>query len=220
MFFFLKGLLIAVIFGLPAGAIGVLCINRSLEKGFISGFVSGLGSSVADTIFAIIGVYGVGLVHEFLHDQNNQNYIALAGGIVIVIFGIIMILKAQENLQKGSGEQCQNISAASLIADFWSTFVIAILNPATIISFGVAFVTFELNFEFTFQKALVILGIFTGTVLWWFVISFGVSRFRNKITVHKIKLMRVVCGCVLVLLGIVCFVKGVIPFVKVLFNGN
>ena len=42
-----KGMLIGLIFGVPAGAIGALTIGRTLEKGFAAGFLTGMGSSAA-----------------------------------------------------------------------------------------------------------------------------------------------------------------------------
>lgn len=45
--YFCKGLLIGLIFGVPAGAIGALTIGRTLEKGFFAGFLTGMGSSAA-----------------------------------------------------------------------------------------------------------------------------------------------------------------------------
>lgn len=40
-----KGLLIGLIFGVPAGAIGALTIGRTLEKGVAAGFLTGIGKS-------------------------------------------------------------------------------------------------------------------------------------------------------------------------------
>lgn len=37
--YLIKGFLIALIFGIPAGAIGALTIQRSLKNGFIAGFM-------------------------------------------------------------------------------------------------------------------------------------------------------------------------------------
>ena len=48
--YLIKGTLIGIIFGIPAGAIGALTIQRTLEHGYFSGLMTGLGSSVADTM--------------------------------------------------------------------------------------------------------------------------------------------------------------------------
>ena len=64
--FFLKGLLIAIVFGVPAGAIGALTIQRTLEKGFRFGFATGLGSTAADLIYAAVSVFGISVISDFL----------------------------------------------------------------------------------------------------------------------------------------------------------
>ena len=60
--FLIRGLLIGLIFGVPAGAIGALTLQRTLKRGFAAGFVTGLGSSAADLLYACAGVFGVAVV--------------------------------------------------------------------------------------------------------------------------------------------------------------
>ena len=80
MIWFLRGLAIAVIFGLPAGAIGVLTIQRTLKSGFGTGFATGLGSTAADMLYAYMGVFSVTLVSGFL--TAHQRVIgAVSGGL-------------------------------------------------------------------------------------------------------------------------------------------
>ena len=45
---FARGLLIGLSIAAPVGPIGLLCIQRSLDHGRMSGFVSGLGAASAD----------------------------------------------------------------------------------------------------------------------------------------------------------------------------
>ncbi len=71
--YFLRGLLIGLVFGVPAGAIGALTIQRTLEKGFFSGLITGAGSSAADLIYSCVGVCG---------DLNAYQGIALIAGIL------------------------------------------------------------------------------------------------------------------------------------------
>ena len=46
--YLIRGLLIGLIFGVPAGAIGALTIQRALNSGFTAGLMTGLGSSAAE----------------------------------------------------------------------------------------------------------------------------------------------------------------------------
>ena len=54
--YLIRGLLIGLIFGVPAGAIGTLTIQRTLRGGFWAGLITGLGSSAADLLYACAGV--------------------------------------------------------------------------------------------------------------------------------------------------------------------
>ena len=233
---FLKGLLIALIFGIPAGSIGVLCVNNSIQKGFVHGFVTGLGSTAADTFYAVIGAFGISVISGFL--ELHQRIIGSAGGVLIIAFGVMMIVKeipkqvrddkvavrddksaGRENKEVAfatihnaeivgqSNDVSAQQSAISLLKEFSSSFVIAILNPATVLTFLVAFSSFGINCKTVLQSVLLVLGIFTGTVLWWLVLSFAASRFSQKFTQKGFKILHLVCGVLLIGFGVVCILK-------------
>lgn len=47
-----KGLVLGVAIAAPLGPIGALCINRTLERGFWAGVAGGLGTAIADGVYA------------------------------------------------------------------------------------------------------------------------------------------------------------------------
>ncbi|HZJ74827.1 MAG TPA: lysine transporter LysE, partial [Perlabentimonas sp.] len=49
---FIKGILVGLLASIPLGPIGIICIQRTVNKGKLSGFLSGIGAASADTIFA------------------------------------------------------------------------------------------------------------------------------------------------------------------------
>lgn len=201
---FLKGLLIALIFGIPAGAVGVLCINRSIERGFVAGFITGFGSSIADTIYAVIGAFGITLISDFL--QRHEKIIALAGGILIFSYGIFMLAKKHENRtdENGSLEKIES----NLLAYFGTSFSIAVLNPATILTFLIAFTSFGITCQNFYQSLFLVAGIFLGTVIWWLIISFTASRFSEKFTAKGHFVLKIICGILLIGFGILCFIRS------------
>ena len=82
---FIKGILIGLLVSVPLGPIGVLCIQRTLNKGRMSGFVSGLGAAVADTIFAVIAGFGLTMPSSYIpfggagsHEKQNKRFLAAA----------------------------------------------------------------------------------------------------------------------------------------------
>ena len=49
-----KGIIIGVLVSAPMGPIGMLCIQRTLNKGRWHGFVTGLGAALSDVIYAAL----------------------------------------------------------------------------------------------------------------------------------------------------------------------
>jgi threonine/homoserine/homoserine lactone efflux protein len=57
-----KGFIIGVIVSAPLGPVGVLCIQRTLNKGRWYGFVTGIGASLSDIAYALLTGYGMSFV--------------------------------------------------------------------------------------------------------------------------------------------------------------
>lgn len=80
-----KGIVIGVLVSAPMGPIGMLCIQRTLNKGRWHGFVTGLGAALSDVIYAALTCLGMGVVVNFV--EANQTPLQLIGSIVLGIFG-------------------------------------------------------------------------------------------------------------------------------------
>ena len=61
-----KGLIVGVVVSAPLGPVGVLCIQRTLNKGRWYGFVTGLGAALSDIGYALITGYGMSFMDDFL----------------------------------------------------------------------------------------------------------------------------------------------------------
>ncbi|MCC8102695.1 MAG: LysE family translocator [Clostridiales bacterium] len=228
-----KGLVIGLVFGVPAGAIGALTIQRTLEKGFRYGFLTGLGSSAADALYACFGVFGITAITGFL--QTNERLISMTGSILIAAYGISLLGKRRETKaetgsgkdgKKGNGHQMKDghqikneyqiengihvekekLREKGSVTDygFLSAFCIAIMNPATILSFLTAFSAFGIAGDYSLiQGIALVAGIFVGTAIWWAGLSGGVCCFRRKITdqVYQV-LNRILGGLMLAFAGV------------------
>ena len=54
-----KGVVIGVLVSAPMGPAGMLCIQRTLNKGRWHGFVTGLGAATSDMLYAILTCLGM-----------------------------------------------------------------------------------------------------------------------------------------------------------------
>jgi threonine/homoserine/homoserine lactone efflux protein len=172
---FLRGLLIGISIAAPVGPIGVLCIRRTLAEGRLSGLVSGLGAATADAFYGIIAGFGITFISSFLVAQ--QKWLSLVGGIFLCYLGIRTFLSTP------AAESAQTESKG-LLRNYLSILFLTLTNPMTILSFAAIFAGLGLaNQPGDYVSAItLVLGVFSGSALWWLVLSFGVSLFRERVT--------------------------------------
>ena len=86
--FIFKGILIGIMASAPMGPVGVLCIQRTLNKGRWYGFITGIAASVSDIIYALFTGFGMSFVMNFINNERNRFLLQISGSILLLIFGI------------------------------------------------------------------------------------------------------------------------------------
>lgn len=198
--YFVRGLVIAVIFGVPAGVIGVLTINRTLNGGFWTGFLTGLGSSAADVIYASVGAFGIGILSDFF--MEYQRIISITGSFIVCLLGLSIFFKK-------TGEQKVEEKRLKPYACFFSSFAAAILNPSTFLSFMLAFSTLHIAGDLRMFEAIELVGgVFVGTCMWWLVLVGLVLLFKKHISVNIYRILNKCLGGFLMLFGVISMIKS------------
>lgn len=183
----LKGLVIGFSIAAPVGPIGLLCIRRTLADGPAHGFVSGLGAASADAVYGAIAGFGVALVTDAL--IGSQVALKLVGGLMLLWLGwnTLRARPADQSVDRPAEVR----RAAGLVGAYASTFLLTLANPATILSFAAVFGGLGLSpasggngagGDSTAVAAVLVLGVFVGSALWWFALSASVGAFRRRVT--------------------------------------
>ena len=193
--FLLRGLTIGFSIAAPVGPIGVLCIRRTLAEGRASGLVSGLGAATADAIYGCIAGFGLTFISNFLVSQ--QVWLRLVGGVFLCYLGLKTLLATPAD-QAASGK------GDGLVGAYASTFVLTLTNPMTIISFAAIFAGLGLastrgNYA---SAGVLVLGVFIGSALWWFILSGGVGIFRETFNPHGLKWVNRMSGAIITGFGV------------------
>jgi len=197
-----KGFFVGLMVTIPLGPIGVLIVQRTLNKGRVSGFVSGLGAAFADSIFAIIAGFGISYIISFIKSQ--QVYFQIFGGLVILLLGIhIFYTNPVRQLR------LQRLKKNRLHHDFFSVFLLTITNPMAILFFlamfaGIHVTGTEIN---VLGMASLVLGVFSGAAGWWFLLSFIVSLFRERFRLKNIWWMNKVAGVIVFFIGLLAILS-------------
>jgi len=199
-----KGVLIGVLMSFPFGPMGLLCINRTLTNGRTSGFLSGMGVATADTIFAIIAGFGASFIVHFL--EERQLFFHILGSVIIILLGIRIFMS-----NPIKGYRMRNKSERKFTWHYFSGLLLTLTNPFIIFAFLAVFTTMNLFDKSSFAPALtIVVGIFSGASLWWFMISSVVNKFRSRIRLKKIFWLNRIAGAVIFLFGFVAIINFLI----------
>lgn len=196
-----KGFLIGILVSAPMGPIGMLCIQRTLSKGRWHGFITGLGAALSDIIYASLTCLCMGMVVNFV--EANQRPLQVLGSIVLALFGAyIYQSNPVRNLRKKKEKKL------SFTQDFVTAFLLTFSNMLIVLLYIGLFARF--GFVLPEHSAWMMLigigGIGLGAILWWFLITYFVSKLRRWFNVRGIWLMNKIVGSVILVVSIIGFV--------------
>lgn len=196
-----EGMIVGFSASVPLGPIGVLCIQRTLQRGRLAGLFSGLGAAISDTIYAVIAGFSLSFIVAFIEEQIF--WIQIFGAVILFLLGA-HIYRSNPAVQL----RRQRRSKSSYLQDFVSTFLLTISNPLALFLFIAFFAGFGVvapNSGLAAQLVL-ILGVFLGATTWWLLLTSVVGLFRHAVNLRRLYWINKIAGAtiiVLVLVGLV-----------------
>lgn len=202
----LKGMLLGLAVSMPLGPVGIIIINRTIKRGMISGFFSGLGLATADSFLALVAGVGFTVIISFIKEQRF--ILSIIAGLIIIGVGLKVLLS---NPVKDIRNQEKNDK--SLWRDYYSVFVLSISNPYTIFIYVAFFSGVHINGNVNpdLVPFFLIPGILIGTISWWFFLSYFVSRFKKKIRLRLMVKLTRIAGIAIIVIGIIVLLSVFTP---------
>ncbi|MBZ8179345.1 LysE family translocator [Oscillatoria salina] len=193
--FFGQGVAIGFAIAAPVGVIGLLCINRTLTQGYLVGFVSGLGAATADAIYGSIAGFGLSLISNFLIQQ--EFWLRLLGGVFLCYLGV-------KTFRQPPAKQTTSSNSQGWLNAYFSTFLLTLSNPTTIISFAGVFASVGLGSDrrSLAEAMALVVGVFAGSTFWWLLLCSGISLFRQQAILRRMHLLNRISGVAIVSLGL------------------
>ena len=192
--FMLKGMVIGFAIAAPVGPIGVLCIRRSLAEGRQIGLVTGLGAATADAAYGCVAAFGLTTVSGFLVGQRW--WLAFPGGVFLCYLGVRTFIGKPAS-------QAAAVRGSGLLSAYFSTLLLTLTNPVTILSFAAVFAGFGLGVTPDYLAAgTLVAGVFLGSALWWLLLSNGVALFRSRVSSTWMQTVNRLSGGFLFALGL------------------
>lgn len=209
----LKGFIVGLGASIPLGPLGVLCVQKTLSKGRNSGFITGLGASFSDTLYAAISLLGLAFIENLI--DKNRDIVMIIGGAIIIYIGIRIFFAnpIKQIRQKNTNKKH--------VQDFIEAFLMTVTNPGAIFLILGLLAAVGINIndsEVRPSVAIILLGVFLGTVTWWFTLSTGINVFRKKFRIRQLVMINRVSGAIMGVLGVIAMFDGIIEVVLKFIN--
>ena len=185
----LKAVVIGIVISAPRGPVGVLCIQRTLDRGRYAGFYTGVGAALSDLCYCLVTAFGLSLIEGFL--TAHQDVIQLLGSLVLVGFGIYLFRKnPAQNLRRNSQ------STATPKADIITGFLFTVSNPLIIFLIIGLFARFNFldSYMQVYHHVSGFLFIIVGALLWWWCITWIINKIRSHFNLRSMWLINRITG--------------------------
>lgn len=208
LYIIIRGFAIGVFISAPMGPIGMLCIQRTLNKGRWPAFFTGVGAALSDLIYCLLTGLGMSFIIDFI--QTNQLVLQIVGSVVLGLFALFLF--RQNPVRRLS---TPSDTPNTYWKDFGSGFILTFSNP--LILFIIIGLFARFNFllpEFSYYHYIAgYAAIFGGALLWWYSITYFVNKVRTHFNVRSLWLINRIIGGIILLMGIVGLVMGVKDYI-------
>lgn len=191
------------------GPIGILCIQRTLNKGRSSGFFTGVGAAASDLFYCLLVGLGISLVTDFI--ASNVNILQIVGSIILIVYALYMIVHNPVSQIKENIDQRDDH-----LRDTVTGFLFTLSNPLIMFLIIPLFARFSFPLpEYRFYHIIIgYASIVLGALLWWSVITFFVDKVRSHFNIRSMWLINRIIGSIILVLSLYGLVTGTIAYLQ------
>lgn len=202
MFFnILKAFLIGICASAPLGPTAIYILQVSLSKGHKPGFMTGLGATTMDTIYATMAIFALAFAESFL--DTHKILIMIVGGAVVALVGASVVFKDPfRKLKPGDNPSYS-------IRDYLQAVALALSNPTAIVVMFTLFAFFNVDISgHGFRVAPLICAVAGGSACYWFCFSGIFGYLRNNFKLSTLVWLNRIAGVIVMIVGIALLAEG------------
>lgn len=197
-------MVIGVIASAPMGPVGILCVQRTLNKGRWCGLATGLGAAISDFIYALIVGLGISFLLDFFTQPLLQYFLKVGGSILLLGFGVYCFRSKPHHFK------LRNKQNTSFFYNAHSAFWVTFANPLIMLLFiaVMAQLSFIVN-DHPLEMGIGYASIFIGAMLWWFGLTWLIDKIKGQFGDGGIIMINKVIGTIVVIVSLVFLVGTV-----------
>ena len=194
-----SGIIIGLLAASPVGAVAILCMQKTIQRGFFYGWFMGVGSAFGDFVYAIITGFGLTYISQFLTD--NRLVLGIIGGLLMIYMGL-RVFRTNPVVQWKKAKSPQQ-NKSNPFSGFATSFALTISNPLTIIVFGTLFTASgSVSAPGFLDTCVQLLGVIMGAILWWTLLVSIVNIFRRKFGPRVLLWINKIMGISIMMFGL------------------
>jgi threonine/homoserine/homoserine lactone efflux protein len=190
-------ILVGWILSIWVGPLSILLFQRTVQKGWIFGIISGAGIALADIFYAGISRAGLIFLKNFI--SQHQGSFQIGFGILLLVVGSYVFFSHNSREKNFHVEK-------NYFQNFITAFLLNMANILNIFLYGIVFAKF-LPLELTrlSEEIFLVIGIGLGALIWRSGLTYIFSHFRVKF--EKIFILNRILGSIIFFFGIASFVE-------------
>lgn len=197
----IKAFLVGIIAAVPVGPILLMVIQKTLCGGKAAGIMTGLGSAMADMLYAAVGLFTLSLIQRFI--EVHELLITMTGGALLLAIGLSIFFK-KIDLEHKSEEGAVKLGSYAL-----QSFVSVIANPAALAVMLGLISAFGFGTSNKAALPLIIFFVFLGEFLYWVLVANLVNG-KFRLNEKLLKTVSKIAGAGICCFALVLIIKGII----------
>lgn len=193
-----RGLAIGALISAPMGPIGMLIIQRTLSKGRWPAFFTGIGAALSDLLYCLLAGFGISFITDII--ERHQFALQVFGSVVLAAFGLFLFRKNPTRSLKAA-----EVDGRNFWGDFISGFFLTVSNPLILFFIIGLFARFNFilpEYEI-FHYIWAYITIFGGAIVWWYLVTFFVSKLRSRFNVRSLWLVNRIVATILIAMAVI-----------------
>lgn len=191
MFNFFQGLLMGLAYVAPIGLQNLFVINTAIAQSRKRAIITALIVIFFDISLALACFFGVGAIME--QSEWIRLAVLLIGSLIVIWIGISLIRDKNVKLENKD----TNLSIFKVIS---TACVVTWFNPQALIDGSMMLGAFRATLPGV-EGMKFICGVASASFCWFLGITLFISLFSNKINEKVVRIINIVCGCVIIFYG-------------------
>ena len=204
-----SGIPLGIFLSFMVGPVFFVLLETSAVKGFRAAFVFDLGVVVADIVFICIAYFSS---YRLIQTIKNDPAIYIFGGILMLTYGIITLLKTKKAIKNLDESVIIEIIKKDYLSLFIKGFLLNFINVGVLLFWFLILITIGPKLQLETSRMIVFFSAVIGSYL---IIDIGkiilAKQLRHKMTPNNILKLKKLISVLLIIFGLVLMFQGWFP---------